>query len=437
MTTSEECCWMESPLIAAVRDWASLVNRHRKRGIGAVFLATAVFAAAAQAPSNAPPSGIARPSASRANESSIASHGGNAKSAEPPTDSPFKYGPLVLRPHYRHSYVYGDGIQAQPGQPLTTGLHRISPGFAFEVGKNWQVDYTPTWDIYSNSAFRDVLGHVVHFDGIVASPNWAWHVGHDYTSSEQPLVETGQQTAQETSDLTIDLLKPLTTNFAYQATFTHSFRFVTGYPDSFSWSLSQGGAYKASNDLDIALGLMTGYDASIKLPASFLLRPLARISWRAAHKLTLAVEGGVERRRALSGKKQKITNPTYRASLEYRPFEHTILSFEGSRQTAAALLGKETRELESWSGRIEQRFLGHLYFSLSGTRQNAEHVMFSAPTLDRTRQDRNDSYEVRLWMNFLRRAKIAVLYQENSNSSSQPGFGFNGSQVGAEFEYRY
>lgn len=362
---------------------------------------------------------------------------GHAADSELGPESPFRYGPLVAHPHIQDRYSYGDGVQAVPGQPLTTGLHSISAGIDLRLGDRWRLDYTPTWDIYSHPAFRDVVGHAVHADATVMGTKSTWHVGHDYTYSEQPLIETGRQTAQESSELTIDSAIPITGQLAYQAAATQSLRFVEKFPDSFAWSLSQGLAYQVSSRSEISLGLIVGYDASIKMPASLLLRPLARVAWKPTEKLSLSIDAGLENRRALTDDEQELNNPAYTLTVDYRPFSQTSINLSGSAETGAALIGKETRHLETWGAQIEQRFLGHFYLSISGQRQLSKYVLFADPSLQGSRRDTNKTVEVRLRTTFLRRGVVAMFYRDTRNDSSTPGFSLKGDQWGGEIGYRY
>jgi len=107
-----------------------------------------------------------------------------------------QWGPVSVRPHLVYRLTYGDGIQSSLGQPVTTGIQAISPGILLGLGSTWTLDYTPTWTLYSNRAFKDTLGNAADLHGDTAYGDWTFGFSQNYSRSSLPLVETGQQTEQ-------------------------------------------------------------------------------------------------------------------------------------------------------------------------------------------------------------------------------------------------
>src|SRR5665213_2428606 len=86
----------------------------------------------------------------------------------PGTESLFQWGPVGLSPEGTYELLHTEGILVGPGHAVSTTLQSFSPGVFFRFGPNWTLDYTPTWEVYSNALFHNTVDHAVRLDGKAA-----------------------------------------------------------------------------------------------------------------------------------------------------------------------------------------------------------------------------------------------------------------------------
>ena len=115
-----------------------------------------------------------------------------------PESQPFQWGILNFRPHPYYRFLYGNGIPSGTNQQYTTALNQIAPGFLLEIGSHWALDYTPTWSFYSDSHFRNTLGHAVTLSGETAYEDWTFGLSQSCVISSDTTAETATQTDQQT-----------------------------------------------------------------------------------------------------------------------------------------------------------------------------------------------------------------------------------------------
>ncbi len=356
--------------------------------------------------------------------------------SSPIGSSPFQWGPVTLSPHFSYRFLYGDGIQAAPGQQSRTTIQAFSPGVLFSLGTHWTLDYTPTQTYYSDPVFKDTLDHTVRLAGATTSEDWIFQFSQDYTSSSSPLIETGQQTREKSFGTALSGSDHFNSLMTLDSTLTQQVRLLDIYPDSREWSVVERLHYRFSSQLDGALGAGFGYVSVSAGSDMTYIRPEAQISWRATDKLSLELRGGFENRKFRSGGVADLNTPTMNASINYLPFETTTLSVAANRTVAAAYFQNEVTQNTSWNINLRQRLLQHFYLSSSLTQQKTSYLATSS-TVAAGRSDRNYSFDVRLSTTFFQRGTIAVLYQNAHNTSNSTGFGFSSSQVGVELGYRY
>jgi hypothetical protein len=363
-----------------------------------------------------------------------------------PEATPFEWGPVTLRPHFLYQFLYGNGIQSSPGQPQMTMIHEISPGISFGLGSQWTLDYTPTWSLYSNRAFRDTLDHSVALNGATAYGDWVLGLSQSYVSSDQPLIETGGQTAQETYStaitasyrfgraMSVDLA--VNQNFAFTEGSTNTREFTGGLTNTREWSTMDWLNYQFWPRFDIGIGVGGGYDdVSVGTDMTFE-QYQGRINWRATDKISLQVHGGLEDRQFLDAGTGDLINPIFGASVQYQPSEVTALSLSANRTVSTSPFQNQVTENTDLSGSLNQRLLERLYLSLGGGYHTVTYVA-SANGVSAGREDRYYSFNARLSTAFLKRGTIAATYQFSNNSSSVAGYGYSSNQFGLEIGYRY
>jgi hypothetical protein len=351
-------------------------------------------------------------------------------------------GPLQVHPHLLYRFLYGDGIQALPGQQSKTVIEQVYPGVLFQWGSHWTLDYTPTLSFYSNKSFKDAVDQAVNLAGVTTYQDWSFGLTQGYSSSSQPLVETGAQTDQQNYNTALNASYQMNGALSLQMSANQNFIFVdqgsvAGQPlsDSRTWSTMEWLNDQIAPRLGLALGAGFGYDNVSASPDMTHEDVQGRVSGRLTDKLSLVFSGGIEDRQFLNSNASDSLNPIFSGSLKYLPFQNTTISLSATRAVSPALLQNQFSVSTTVNASLRQRLLGKLFLDLSGG-YFASSYRATESNLTVNRNDTGTSFSVRLGTQFLKRGTASFFYQYSENSSSAGGFGFTSSQVGFELGYR-
>lgn len=353
-----------------------------------------------------------------------------------PSDSPFQWPPFVLRPHFLYRFLYEYGVQVRPGHPTTSLIDTFAPGFSLEIGSHWTIDYTANWDIYSNHAFRDTLGHSVSVVGINSYDDWTVQLTQGYVYSSQPLVETGLQTTEQNYKTALDVSHDLGTHVLLETIMNQDLSYVVGFPDTYQWSVDEWLHYRLSTQFDAAVGTSAGYVHESRGSDSSFTRPDAELTWQPTKKLELKMNGGFEHRVYLDYPRTSLKTPTYDFSAQFDPVETTKLTLEVVRQVTPTYFVNETTKSASENLNLSQRLLGKFYL-IGGVGHNEITYVSTGQTLGVARKDEQTTYNLNLSTEFLRRGTFAVFCIRTKNSSSLAGYSFATTQLGLEIGYKY
>jgi len=354
-----------------------------------------------------------------------------------PVEAPLaQWGPVSVQPQMMYRLTYGDGIQASPGQPVTTGIQEISPGISFGLGHAWTLNYTPTWTLYSNRAFKDTLGHAADLNGNLGYGDWTFGFSQDYFRSFSPLVETGQQTKQETYSTRISTSDRLSYHTVLEMSVSQDVRFADTFTNTREWSTQEWLHYELSPRLDAAPGLGYGYVGVSPGPDMTYWKPDIQITWKATDKIAFNVQGGVERRKSRGIDAKVLTNPILNAAVLYQLTETTSFNLSASRAVAVSYFANDVTVSTGWNAAVQQRLLGKLQLSVGAGQQKDSDVSV-INTLSAGRNSRYDSLNVSLSTIFLRRGNVSVFYQISRNSSNIRAYGFSSHQIGLQVGYRF
>jgi hypothetical protein len=348
---------------------------------------------------------------------------------------PLRWGPVTFRPSLFYRFLYGNGIQASTNQSLTTAIHEIGPEFLFEIGRNWTLNYTPVWRLYSNDQFRNTLDHSVRLTGGTVYEDWVLGLSQSYVSSSTPLVETGTQTEQETYSTALNASYRMNSKMSLDLAFSQNFVFAQQFESSREWSTLEWLNYQFWPRLDAGVGSGFGY-VKVDTGSDMTYEQFqGRVAWRATDKVSFQVHGGVEVRQFLSGGASDLVNPVAGAVIQYQPFEATKFLLSAERVVAASYFQNQVTESTSVSGDLNQRLFKKLYLDLGGGYNTVKYVASSG--VPAGRKDEYYSFNARLSCQFLKRGTFATFYQLSDNSSTQQGYGFSSTQFGLEVGFRY
>jgi hypothetical protein len=347
-----------------------------------------------------------------------------------------KWGPVTARPHLNTRFTYGNSLRSRAGSNENTVVEEISPGVLLELGRKWQLDYTPTLSFYSSKDFKDTLGHNVALSGGTSYADWAFTLSQSYSASSQPLIETGRQTDQENFDTSIGASHYFNSKLMLQLGVNQSFRSAEEFTSSRSWSTMDWLNYQINSRVSIGGGLGGGYDNVTPGPDMTYEQVQAKLNMKIAQKLDLDIHVGGEVRQILDVGGDPLINPIYGASINYRPFQYTTLSLSGNRTVSSSLLQGQVSEVTSISLALNQRLLGLLYLTLSGGFSNNRYITASN-ALDLSREDDTTNFAASLSYAFTARGSASVFYNFSDNESSSGGLSYSSSQVGLQLGYRF
>jgi hypothetical protein len=362
----------------------------------------------------------------------------------PPLPLPpwLEWGPVHVHPHPLYRFLYGDGVPARPGEQFTTAINELYPGVLFELGKHWTLDYTPVIRVYSSSAFQDHVDQSVAFSGGTRYGDWGLGLSQTYSSSSQPLVETGGQTPQEIYSTALNANYLMSSALSLELGFRQDFRFVDQtvpgeqLVNSSEWSTLDWLNYQIAPRLGVAVGAGFGYvDVSAGSDSTYE-QLQARITWRPGEKLSLTVSGGVDYRQFLVSDTPNLLNPILNFSALYHLFDPTTLSLNVNQTVNSSYFLAQVTEITDISGTLRQRLLKNFYLDLSGGYRitSYKETLFIYHLV---REDHYSYVDVRLSVPILKRATAAIFYLASDNSSTAQGFAFTSRQVGFELGYRF
>lgn len=358
------------------------------------------------------------------------------------TQNPLQWGPVGLHPHLLYRFSYGNGLQSRPGLSSDTAIHELDPGLLLQLGKHWNLDYTPTLKFYSSPLFRDTTDHSVALNGGTTYGDWSLGLSQRYGTSSQPLVETGTQTSQTTYATRLNAGCHLGSKLSLELGVNQSFNSVgqglatQQLNNSRQWSTMNWLNYQFWPRFGAAVGVGGGYE-QLSAGSSMLNEQLqGRINWRAGTKLSLVLHGGLEDRQFLDSGASGALNPVFGLTLQYQFFEHTALSLSATRSVNSSLFQNQLTETTEFNGSLSQRLFGRLSLGLNG---GYGMTSYGATTtgLAVSREDQHYQAGVRLSMTFLKRGTAAVFYNVSRNSSDQTVFQQSIRQAGVEINYRF
>ena len=367
-------------------------------------------------------------------------------------NQPFKLGSIIFRPDIFYQFTYGNGIQSSPGSQQNTIVQQFSPGIILEAGTHWTLDYTPSFNFYSSSAFRNTINQSVQLQWGTTWRDWFMTASQGYSYTDDPEIETGGQTKQENYTTALNAIyhvnDKLSLNMALNQAFndyghSSSTNLSIGLANSRSWSTINWLNEQFWPRLSAGIGLGLGYNQQQNSPDSTYQQYQAQMSWRATDKISFQLNGGLQDQQYLSGGAGALLTPIFGGSAQYQPFEQTKISLIASRAVSTSAYENQNVESTSVTGDFNQRLFGGVILDLTGGYSWDDYVA-SVATLSTSRNDDIYTFNARLTCPFPKRGTASIFYQYSETSSSQNGFtrgssafGYSSNQVGFSITYAY
>ena len=368
----------------------------------------------------------------------------------PPLPDMFHWGPVDFHPHLLYRVLYGNGIQALPGQDSKTVINEVYPGFSLNLGGKWSLDYTPSFSFYSNPHFRNVVNQSVDFKGAATMDDWYFSLEQSYDKSTQPLVETGAQTEQEFYLTSLGASWQVGSRLSFQFGLSQSLRTAAAFSGLKEWETSDWADYHFQPELSAGLGLILGYDSLTQGSDMKFEQLQGRVQWRPGTKLVFQLSGGGEERQFVNGGSPDLLSPTYGADISYQALPHTTISFNANRTVTPSLFANQLVTSTSYSLSLRQGLSRKFSLQVAGDYSNRPFqsiqviplptAPFGANPVRALQVDRTDSQwsvVTTLDWAFVPRATASVFYSTGKNSTGVAGFSYSTSQAGMSLAYRF
>jgi hypothetical protein len=365
-----------------------------------------------------------------------------------PSDEPFKFGGLVIRPHLDYGFTYGTGIQSSTNHSADTIIQTVSPGMSLDLGTHWTVDYTPTLTYYSSTNFSDTLNHSASLTGATEYEDWNLGLSQTFNLTSAPLAETAQQTK------TTDYATALTGSYAINDRMStdlglnQDFNFVDGQGSSKTWSTMDWLNYSFWKRLTLGVGLGGGF-VDIEVPPQSppqgnqeFEQLQGRVNWRATDKLSFSISAGFEYQEFSATNVSNSLNPIFNASIQYQPFKYTQLSLSAGRSISSSdyFVAASSEINTSVTLTLNQRLLEKFNLNVSAGYNQTDYTDSfhkGGFSLTQDRVDNSYSFNIGLSRSFLKRGNFAVTYSYVDNRSTATGFGYNSNQIGFQVGFHY
>jgi len=352
--------------------------------------------------------------------------------------APFQWGVVEIRPKLSYRIVYGDGIQARPGNQQSSVIQTISPGLVIRVGDRWAIDYALNQTLYSQRDFSDTLDHAfgLKHNGALSLGSWEFQLQQNYAETSELLAETGSQTKQENVTTSLGTAHPISRYLSLTLGASQSLRFAGVLGKTFEWTTTDWLNYQQVKEFGAGVGYGAGYVDISKAPNSSFQRVLGRASWQLSPKTGLDFNGGLESRKSSAKGAAGKNDLIYNFSLHNAPFDYTKLSFSAGRTISISLFQNSVSDAKTMSLALNQRLLGKLQFSAQVEQQKTNFAP-QGNSVAFARDDDKRSFSLGLSATFRKRGTIGVTYQHSTNKTNLAGFGFTSSQFGLQAAWAY
>ncbi len=349
-----------------------------------------------------------------------------------------QWGPLTLHPHPLFRFLYGSGVQSAPGQSQNTAIEQFAPGVLFNIGSHWTLDYTPLFSWYSSSNFQNTIDENVMLNWGTTYQDWTLGFSQSYVANNAPLIQTGMQTKTEDYVTSAKATYQFSSRMSVDLSIVQNFSFAEGFTSTRSWSTTDWLNYDTGERWDVGVGLGYEYDDVNPGPNAMDELVQGRVRWRTTDKISFALHGGVEVQQYLESGVGSLVTPVFGMSVQYKPVKTTTLSLTADRTIAPSLFQGQVTESTSVGISLNQQLLTRFHLTAGAVYGTTSYLGTTIiPTAGTGRSDNYYSLNVRLGTAWLDHGTAAVFYQYSYNPSTEPGFSFSSSQVGAEIGYRF
>ena len=345
---------------------------------------------------------------------------------------------VALRPSFAASYLYATGIQAQPGEGLSSAIKMLAGGVVIETGEHWTFGYTGTRTAYSNPAFKTTYDHLASLSGKASYDVWTVRAYQSYLTSSRPLIETGRQTPQKEHLTVLTAARSLGSDFLAELQFKQQLIFPGGFAGTREWPLRSWVYYQIAPGIKAGAGLTLGYVKVSPGPDMSYRRPQLRLEWGPSNTILFTLSAGRETRMFYSPSNPRLHRPVISSAVQLRPFRTTTFSFVYDRGVTTSNFSGEISEINQRGFQLQQRLLGHFFLKTGLERQRVSYLTGSrAMSTSQMRTDSRKILSAEIGTNLRQRGTLSTVYQWSKNRSNFDGYSYKSTQYGIEAGYRY
>jgi hypothetical protein len=356
-----------------------------------------------------------------------------------PAQQPLKWGPITLHPHASYQYTYNSGIPSSTNAQHSTIIQGVSPGISFDIGKHWNLDYTATINLYSDTNFHNTVNHAINLNGATAYEDWTLKFSQTCLLTADPSTQTAQQTDQENYGTAFNAGYQLNGDLSLDLGLKQNIQVATGFTNaagsSRDWSTLDWLNRQWGPNLSAGVGVGFGYIDADQGADTTYEQLQTRATWQVRRKISLSVNVGADFRQFVGSSQPVLISPIMGASLRYKPFDFTSILISANRSVAASYFQSQATETTTVDGTISQRLFRRFYLGLNGGFANT--VYHGTTTGAGGREDNYDFISFSLGTQFLKRGSASAFYTKSRNSSNTTGFGYASDQAGFQVAYFY
>lgn len=362
-----------------------------------------------------------------------------ASAAQPPAppETPFKFGPVVVRPNLSFSYTNAEGLPTQDGRRVASEIFTTAAGLSVDLGEAWTLAYNPSWRNYTARAMQDSFDQSASLNGALAFRDWGFQVSESYSQATPTLVETGQQTKQESWVSSLSTSYSFNPGVQLHASAGMNETYTDIGADMRSWSSDISLNLIFSERLSLNLGPSFTYNEIVDAPDMYDEGYQARLNWSPTNRLTLGVNFGMQYSHSRSSTGIDLSDPVLNFTLGYQPFPTTSISVTASRTVEPSYFGDQVTDTFRWSVGLNQRLFGGLYFSANYAPYDAKYTAINSALAAPGRKDAVKSFNARLATQLFGRLMVAGTYAQTDNESTIGAFSFSTKQYGVALSYSY
>jgi hypothetical protein len=355
-----------------------------------------------------------------------------------------RWGSFDVRPHISHTLSYGNGLlNPTQAERQSSIINTTVAGVLLEAGKYLTAHYTGTINEYSNRYVTDSIDHEATISGAFGKGDWNFGASQSYSINSPILVETGQQTRQTLYSSNGNVGYQIGKRSLLEMRISRNIRLANSDVQTSQWTTSDWyswvGAvslrYQFSLLFETSAGIEFTHDEITDSPDMRAAQPYLQLVWRPRPRISATFRAGAERR-SVEGDSTELSNPVYAGSLQYQIFDTTAITFSATQAVSASFFANLASKTSSRAVHISQRLLGHLYL-VAGYSVGETRYIATALSIVDGRDDKYETYHVRISTPLLTRGTIAAFAQHTDNSSNTREFDFTSEQIGLEVGYRF